>query len=123
MWYIGASKTNALITRPSLVVNYSCSFFPATVLPGNFNFPVRILRRTISFQVIIPVVLTMWAAIMSWPMQLGRINVYFNEATGGRDVAVLLEPGITDSAFFGLSLGEFVRADNFVFGQTGRSVF
>merc|ERR1711957_567960 len=46
-------------------------------------------------------------------LQLERINVYYNEATGGRYVprAVLmdLEPGTMDS----------VRADTFVFGQTG----
>merc|ERR1711906_39944 len=46
-------------------------------------------------------------------LQLERINVYFNEATGGRYVprAVLmdLEPGTMDS----------VRADHFVFGQSG----
>ncbi|CAE7577272.1 unnamed protein product, partial [Symbiodinium necroappetens] len=50
------------------------------------------------------------------------INVYFNEATGGRYVprAVLmdLEPGTMDSVRAG-PFGQLFRPDNFVFGQTG----
>ena len=56
-------------------------------------------------------------------LQLERINVYFNEATGGRYVprAVLmdLEPGTMDSVRAG-PFGQLFRPDNFVFGQTGR---
>ncbi|XP_019087372.1 PREDICTED: tubulin beta-9 chain-like [Camelina sativa] len=55
-------------------------------------------------------------------LQLERINVYYNEASGGKYVprAVLmdLEPGTMDS----LRSGPFVqifRPDNFVFGQSG----
>ena len=55
-------------------------------------------------------------------LQLERINVYFNEATGGRYVprAVLmdLEPGTMDSVRAG-PYGQLFRPDNFVFGQTG----
>ncbi|XP_066300071.1 tubulin beta-4B chain-like [Branchiostoma lanceolatum] len=55
-------------------------------------------------------------------LQLERINVYYNEATGGRYVprAVLmdLEPGTMDSARAG-PFGQLFRPDNFVFGQTG----
>jgi len=55
-------------------------------------------------------------------LQLERINVYFNEATGGRYVprAVLmdLEPGTMDSVRAG-PYGQVFRPDNFVFGQTG----
>ena len=55
-------------------------------------------------------------------MQLERINVYYNEATGGRYVprAVLmdLEPGTMDSVRAG-PFGQLFRPDNFVFGQTG----
>ena len=51
-----------------------------------------------------------------------RINVYFNEASGGRYVprAVLmdLEPGTMDSVRTG-PLGQIFRPDNFVFGQSG----
>ncbi len=51
-----------------------------------------------------------------------RINVYFNEATGGRYVprAVLLdlEPGTMDSVRAG-QYGGLFRPDNFVFGQSG----
>ncbi|CAJ1445172.1 unnamed protein product [Effrenium voratum] len=51
------------------------------------------------------------------------INVYFNEATGGRYVprAVLmdLEPGTMDSVRAG-PFGQLFRPDNFVFGQTGK---
>ena len=54
-------------------------------------------------------------------LQLERINVYFNEATGGRYVprAVLmdLEPGTMDSVRAG-PFGQLFRPDNFVFGQT-----
>ena len=73
-------------------------------------------------------------------LQLERINVYFNEATGGRYVprAVLMdlvctaffswwythkqyctqEPGTMDSVRAG-PYGQIFRPDNFVFGQTG----
>ena len=55
-------------------------------------------------------------------LQLEHINVYFNEATGGRYVprAVLmdLEPGTMDSVRAG-RFGQLFRPDNFVFGQTG----
>merc|ERR1712017_36850 len=55
-------------------------------------------------------------------LQLERINVYYNEATGGRYVprAILmdLEPGTMDSVRAG-PLGQLFRPDNFVFGQTG----
>ena len=55
-------------------------------------------------------------------LQLERINVYYNEATGGRYVprAVLmdLEPGTMDSVRAG-PYGQIFRPDNFVFGQTG----
>jgi len=55
-------------------------------------------------------------------MQLERINVYFNEATGGRYVprAVLvdLEPGTMDSVRAS-PIGGIFRPDNFVFGQSG----
>jgi tubulin beta len=56
------------------------------------------------------------------PQQLERINVYFNEASGGRHVprAVLmdLEPGTMDSLRSG-PIGGIFRPDNFVFGQSG----
>ncbi|XP_060718519.1 tubulin beta-4B chain isoform X11 [Tachysurus vachellii] len=55
-------------------------------------------------------------------MQLERINVYFNEATGGkyvpRAVLVDLEPGTMDSVRSG-PFGQVFRPDNFVFGQSG----
>ena len=55
-------------------------------------------------------------------LQLERINVYFNEATGGRYVprAILmdLEPGTMDSVRSG-PFGQIFRPDNFVFGQSG----
>ncbi|RVW80150.1 Tubulin beta-7 chain [Vitis vinifera] len=55
-------------------------------------------------------------------LQLERINVYYNEASGGRYVprAVLmdLEPGTMDSVRSGL-FGQIFRPDNFVFGQSG----
>jgi len=54
--------------------------------------------------------------------QLERINVYYNEATGGRYVprAILmdLEPGTMDSVRAG-QYGNIFRPDNFVFGQSG----
>mmetsp|Transcript_4794 Transcript_4794/g.6456 ORF Transcript_4794/g.6456 Transcript_4794/m.6456 type:complete len:445 (-) Transcript_4794:358-1692(-) len=56
------------------------------------------------------------------PLQLERINVYFNEGMEGRYVprAVLtdLEPGTMDSIRAG-PLGKVFRPDNFVFGQSG----
>ncbi|KAJ3340143.1 hypothetical protein HDU93_007368 [Gonapodya sp. JEL0774] len=55
-------------------------------------------------------------------LQLERINVYFNEATGGkyvpRAVLVDLEPGTMDSVRAG-PFGQLFRPDNFVFGQSG----
>ncbi|XP_055126105.1 tubulin beta-8 chain isoform X11 [Symphalangus syndactylus] len=55
-------------------------------------------------------------------LQLERINVYYNEASGGRYVprAVLvdLEPGTMDSVRSGL-FGQIFRPDNFIFGQCG----
>jgi len=55
-------------------------------------------------------------------LQLERINVYFNEATGGkyvpRAVLVDLEPGTMDSVRAG-PYGQLFRPDNFVFGQSG----
>jgi hypothetical protein len=55
-------------------------------------------------------------------LQLERVNVYYNEASGGRYVprAVLmdLEPGTMDSVRSG-PYGQIFRPDNFVFGQTG----
>jgi len=54
--------------------------------------------------------------------QLERINVYYNEATGGRYVprAILmdLEPGTMDSVRAG-SFGGIFKPNNFVFGQSG----
>jgi hypothetical protein len=56
------------------------------------------------------------------PEQLERMDVYFNEAGGGRYVprAVLvdLEPGTMDSLRSG-PIGNIFRPDNFVFGQSG----
>lgn len=56
------------------------------------------------------------------PLQLERVNVYYNEASGGRYVprAVLmdLEPGTMDSLRTG-PYGQIFRPDNFVFGQNG----
>ena len=53
---------------------------------------------------------------------LERINVYYNEATGGkyvpRAVLVDLEPGTMDSVRSG-PFGQIFRPDNFVFGQSG----
>jgi len=55
-------------------------------------------------------------------LQLERINVYFNEATGSRYVprAVLLdlEPGAMDSVRAS-AYGQLFRPDNFIFGQSG----
>jgi len=55
-------------------------------------------------------------------LQLERIRVYYNEATGGRYVprAVLvdLEPGTMDGVRAG-PYGGIFRPDNFVFGQSG----
>ncbi|XP_003280289.2 tubulin beta-8 chain, partial [Nomascus leucogenys] len=55
-------------------------------------------------------------------LQLERINVYYNEASGGRYVprAVLvdLEPGTMDSVRSG-PFGQIFRPDNFIFGQCG----
>ncbi|MCO5550430.1 hypothetical protein L7F22_003916 [Adiantum nelumboides] len=55
-------------------------------------------------------------------LQLERINVYYNEAAGGRYVprAVLmdLEPGTMDSVRSG-PYGQIFRPDNFVFGHSG----
>jgi len=54
--------------------------------------------------------------------QLERINVYYNEATGGkyvpRSVLVDLEPGTMESVRAG-PIGRIFRPDNFVFGQNG----
>ncbi|XP_020591456.1 tubulin beta chain-like [Phalaenopsis equestris] len=53
--------------------------------------------------------------------QLERVNVYYNEANGGRYVprAVLmdLEPGTMDALRLG-PFGQIFRPDNFVFGQS-----
>jgi tubulin beta len=55
-------------------------------------------------------------------LQLERVNVYYNEASGGRYVprAVLmdLEPGTMDNVRSG-PYGQIFRPDNFVFGQSG----
>jgi len=52
-------------------------------------------------------------------LQLERINVYYNEATGGkyvpRAILVDLEPGTMDSVRSG-PFGQIFRPDNFVFG-------
>uniref|UniRef100_A0A3Q3VYR8 Tubulin/FtsZ GTPase domain-containing protein n=1 Tax=Mola mola TaxID=94237 RepID=A0A3Q3VYR8_MOLML len=52
-------------------------------------------------------------------LQLERINVYYNEASGGkyvpRAVLVDLEPGTMDSVRSG-PFGQIFRPDNFVFG-------
>ena len=51
-----------------------------------------------------------------------RINVYYNEASGGkyvpRAILVDLEPGTMDSVRSG-AYGQIFRPDNFVFGQSG----
>ncbi|KAJ1519678.1 hypothetical protein ONE63_004942 [Megalurothrips usitatus] len=55
-------------------------------------------------------------------LQLDRINVYYNEASGGkyvpRAILVDLEPGTMDSVRSG-PFGQIFRPDNFVFGQSG----
>ncbi|EDS37615.1 tubulin beta-4 chain [Culex quinquefasciatus] len=55
-------------------------------------------------------------------LQLERINVYYNEATGGkyvpRAILVDLEPGTMDSVRAG-PFGQLFRPDNFIFGQSG----
>ncbi|KAG8251553.1 Tubulin beta-4B chain [Homalodisca vitripennis] len=55
-------------------------------------------------------------------LQLERINVYYNEASGGnyvpRAILVDLEPGTMDSVRSG-PYGQIFRPDNFVFGQSG----
>uniref|UniRef100_G3N1W7 Tubulin beta chain n=1 Tax=Bos taurus TaxID=9913 RepID=G3N1W7_BOVIN len=55
-------------------------------------------------------------------LQLERINVYYNEATGNkyvpRAILVDLEPGTMDSVRSG-PFGQIFRPDNFVFGQSG----
>jgi tubulin beta len=55
-------------------------------------------------------------------LQLGRLNVYYSEASCGRFVprAVLmdLEPGTMDAVRTG-PYGQIFRPDNFVFGQSG----
>ncbi|KAH7721753.1 beta-tubulin [Aphelenchoides avenae] len=55
-------------------------------------------------------------------LQLERINVYYNEASGGkyvpRAVLVDLEPGTMDSVRAG-PFGQLFRPDNFIFGQSG----
>ena len=59
-------------------------------------------------------------------LQLERINVYYNEATGGkyvpRAVLVDLEPGTMDSVRSG-PFGQIFRPDNFVFGKHILCVF
>ena len=53
-------------------------------------------------------------------LQLERIDVYYNEASGGkyvpRAVLVDLEPGTMDSVRSG-AFGQLFRPDNFVFGE------
>uniref|UniRef100_A0A667WWW8 Tubulin/FtsZ GTPase domain-containing protein n=1 Tax=Myripristis murdjan TaxID=586833 RepID=A0A667WWW8_9TELE len=53
-------------------------------------------------------------------LQLDRISVYYNEATGGkyvpRAILVDLEPGTMDSVRSG-PFGQIFRPDNFVFGK------
>ncbi|MGH0152503.1 UNVERIFIED_CONTAM: hypothetical protein FKN15_022463 [Acipenser sinensis] len=55
-------------------------------------------------------------------LQLERINVYYNEASGNkfvpRAILVDLEPGTMDSVRSG-PFGHIFRPDNFVFGQSG----
>ena len=57
-------------------------------------------------------------------LQLERINVYYNEATGGRyvprNILMDLEPGTMDSVRSG-PFGQIFRPDNFVFGQSARA--
>uniref|UniRef100_A0A3B5LL76 Tubulin/FtsZ GTPase domain-containing protein n=1 Tax=Xiphophorus couchianus TaxID=32473 RepID=A0A3B5LL76_9TELE len=58
-------------------------------------------------------------------LQLDRINVYYNEASGGkyvpRAVLVDLEPGTMDSVRSG-PFGQVFRPDNFVFGRRLKAV-
>ncbi|KAH7647211.1 beta-tubulin [Cryptosporidium xiaoi] len=55
-------------------------------------------------------------------LQMERVNVFYNEASGGRYVprAILvdLEPGTMDSVRAG-PFGSLFRPDNFIFGQSG----
>ncbi|KKA29206.1 hypothetical protein TD95_000952 [Thielaviopsis punctulata] len=55
-------------------------------------------------------------------LQLERMNVYFNEASGNkyvpRAVLVDLEPGTMDAVRAG-PFGQLFRPDNFIFGQSG----
>ncbi|ATY66890.1 Tubulin beta chain [Cordyceps militaris] len=55
-------------------------------------------------------------------LQLERMNVYFNEASGNkyvpRAVLIDLEPGTMDAVRAG-PFGQLFRPDNFVFGQSG----
>ena len=55
-------------------------------------------------------------------LQLERINVYFNEATGGqyvpRSILCDLEPGTMDSIKAG-NCGKLFKPENFVFGRSG----
>uniref|UniRef100_A0A8C1IDP7 Tubulin/FtsZ GTPase domain-containing protein n=4 Tax=Cyprininae TaxID=2743694 RepID=A0A8C1IDP7_CYPCA len=57
-------------------------------------------------------------------LQLDRISVYYNEATGGkyvpRAILVDLEPGTMDSVRSG-PFGQIFRPDNFVFGKRSRA--
>uniref|UniRef100_A0A3B4BCY7 Tubulin/FtsZ GTPase domain-containing protein n=1 Tax=Periophthalmus magnuspinnatus TaxID=409849 RepID=A0A3B4BCY7_9GOBI len=54
-------------------------------------------------------------------LQLERINVYYNEASGSkyvpRAILVDLEPGTMDSVRSG-PFGQLFRPDNFIFGET-----
>ncbi|KAF2884857.1 hypothetical protein ILUMI_21334 [Ignelater luminosus] len=54
--------------------------------------------------------------------QLERINVYYNEASGGnfvpRSVLIDLEPGTMDAVRSG-PFGSLFRPDNFIYGQSG----
>lgn len=60
-----------------------------------------------------------YKTIQDSDLQLERINVYYNEANGGkyvpRAVLVDLEPGTMDSVRAG-PWGQLFRPDNFVFG-------
>ncbi|KAF4522000.1 hypothetical protein B566_EDAN010849 [Ephemera danica] len=60
--------------------------------------------------------------VNSSPLQLERINVYYNEASSGkyvpRAILVDLEPGTMDSARSG-PYGALFRPDNFIYGQSG----
>uniref|UniRef100_A0A3B4H6A5 Tubulin beta class I n=1 Tax=Pundamilia nyererei TaxID=303518 RepID=A0A3B4H6A5_9CICH len=59
-------------------------------------------------------------------LQLDRISVYYNEATGGkyvpRAILVDLEPGTMDSVRSG-PFGQIFRPDNFVFAMFRRKAF